>query len=303
MRNARFVVVLATLCAVTAAWAQSPGQAGPGPRFEVAAVKLNNTSPAAGAPFLFGVRTEGGRLTASRSSLRTLILEAYGLKSYELEGGPPWMTTDFYDVTAKAERDTASEAELRLMLRSLLAERFALKMHSVSRELPAYVLTLANADGRLGPRLKKTGAECAAAIEESRRTGNPLPFPPPRPTAETVATPYCGATNSMITARGEATIAAGGQPMATLVNHLSSELGSPVIDRTGLTGLFDFAIEHESTRRRLPGGRGGLDPTSTDPGPVPLPAAVQQQLGLKLEKQSGPISVYVVDAAEHPSAN
>jgi uncharacterized protein (TIGR03435 family) len=102
----------------------------------------------------------------------------------------------------------------------------------------------------------------------------------------------------MITAKGVETWAMGGHSFTELVSRLSRELKAPVVDRTGLKGLFDVLIEFESARRRA-----GPDPNSTDPLPVPLPAAVQQQLGLTLEKSTGPLPVTIVDAAELPSPN
>ena len=88
--------------------------------------------------------------------------------------------------------------------------------------------------------------------------------------------------------------------MTSLVSRISSELTAPVIDRTQLTGRFDLSLEYLS-ERSFNGQRGGLDPNNTDPLPVPLAGALQQQLGLKLEKEIGPMPVVVIDAAEQPT--
>jgi len=98
-------------------------------------------------------------------------------------------------------------------------------------------------------------------------------------------------------ATGAATYAMGGWPLSTLVEHFSNELGAPVIDQTGLAGRFDAVVEYESGRRA---GR-GPDLNSTDPLPVPLPQAVQQQLGLKLDKGTALLPITIVDAADQPS--
>jgi len=285
--------------------AQAPAPAAP--RFEVASVKPG-TSPfdagraaAAGGgsvsfPF-FGVRTQpGGRLEAL-SNLQGLILTAYRIEAYQLEGGPKWLTSDYFQITAKAERETATDPELFEMLKSLLAERFGLRVHAETRQASVFMLS-ARADGRLGAGLKRTSPECERDLEERKRTGAPLP-PQPLPSGTPPRlTPTCGIDSNMITAAGVETWAMGGRPFTELVSRLSGELKAPVVDRTGLNGLFDVLIEFESRRRRA-----GPDPNSTDPLPLPLPAAVQQQLGLTLEKSTGPLPITIVDAAEPPSEN
>ena len=303
----RFVVVAAgVMVAMVAARAHGQSPAAAAPRFEVASVKPSispfDAGRAAGGgrvsfPF-FGVRTQpGGRLQAL-ANLQGLILTAYGIESYQIEGGPKWMTSDYFEITAKAERETATDAELFEMLKSLLAERFGLRVHVETRQASVFMLST-RADGRLGAGLKRTSPECERDLEERKRTGaSPPPAARPSGTPPTL-TPTCGLTSNMITARGVETWAMGGRPFTELVSRLSSELKAPVIDGTGLNGLFDVVIEFESARRRPP----GPDLNSTDPLPVPLPAAVQQQLGLTLEKRTGPVPITIVDAAEPPSAN
>lgn len=88
--------------------------------------------------------------------------------------------------------------------------------------------------------------------------------------------------------------------MSSLVSHLSSQLSSPVVDRTNLSGLFDVTLEYLS-ERSFNGRPAGLDPNSTDPLPPPLVGALQQQLGLKLEKEIGPMPVVIIDSAERPT--
>ena len=288
--------------------AQSPASSGEGPRFEVASIK-GGMSPAeagraaAGGGFSFafsGLRVQPGGRLAGVANLQTLILRAYGIREYQLEGGPAWLTTDYFDLSAKAEKETATEAELNEMLKSLLAERFGLRVHVETRETSVFTLVLARDDGRFGPALKRTSPECEATLEERKRTGAPAPPLSGRPS---LTTPECGMTSMGVTPRRAlATYLMGGRPIADLVSRLSSELKAPVIDRTGLTGLFDVVLEYESTRR-FAGQPPGPDLNSTDPLPVPLPAALQQQLGFRLEKQIGPLAITIVDAANHPSPN
>ena len=117
----------------------------------------------------------GGRATSPGSSVRQLILTAYGLEDLQLIGGPGWIASDLYAIEARAG-EGATRANVRLMLRALLQERFQLAVHSETRDLPAYALTLANRDGRLGKGLRRSGAECAPIAAPP---GVPLPPPPP----------------------------------------------------------------------------------------------------------------------------
>jgi len=301
---------LMTILVALQAGAQSP--AAPALRFEVASVKPGMSpfdagrAAAAGGgrvsfPF-FGVRTQpGGRLEAL-SSLQGLILTAYRIEAYQIEGGPKWLTTDYFEITAKAERETATDAELFEMLKSLLAERFGLRVHVETRQASVFMLS-ARADGRLGAGLMRTSAECERDLEERKRTGASPPSQPRPLGTPPRLTPTCGMSSNMITAAGVETWAMGGRPFTDLVSRLSGELKAPVVDRTGLNGLFDILIEFESARRMPAARPPGLDVNSTDPLPVPLPAAVQQQLGLTLEKNTGPLPITIVDAAEPPSAN
>jgi uncharacterized protein (TIGR03435 family) len=113
-------------------------------------------------------------------------------------------------------------------------------------------------------------------------------------------TPTCGGTMMMSRANGASAVLYGGMELTSLVSRISSELTAPVVDRTELSGLFDMVLEYTAART-FNGQAAGLDPNSTDPLPPPLVGALQQQLGLKLEKQIGPMPVVVIDAAEHPT--
>jgi len=292
--------------------AQSAAPAEGALRFEVASIKPG-MSPAemgraaaagggaAGRSFSlnFGLRPQPGGRLSGISNLQALILRAYGIRQYQIEGGPSWLTTDYFDISAKAERETATEADMNEMLKSLLAERFGLRVHIETRPFPVHSLTVVRPDGRLGAGLKRTSQECEATLEDPKRTGVKPPMPPSPPTPSTPLTPTCGMMTTRMAATGAATYAMGGWPLSSLAEHFSNELGAPVIDQTGLAGRFDAVVEYESGRRP---GR-GPDLNSTDPLPVPLPQAVQQQLGLKLDKATAPLPITVVDAAEHPSPN
>jgi uncharacterized protein (TIGR03435 family) len=296
-------------------------------RFEVASVKptlspaeLGRLAAQNGAGFQmpanFGIQTRpGGRFTAGTSTLKQLIADAFEVRDYQIDGGPPWLTTDYFDITANAGAD-ATPADIKAMLRTLLAERFGLRTRSDTRQAPVYVLTIARSDGRLGSRLTRATPECVQQIEQ-RKSGT-APPKPPSPEAEreqrdrmqsqlkrlssgdSSTTAPCGSTMMSSRANGASVLLLGGLEFKSLVSRISSEFSAPVVDRTELSGLFDISLEYLS-ERTINGRATGLDPNSTDPLPPPLIGALQQQLGLKLEKQIGPMPVVIIDAADHPT--
>jgi uncharacterized protein (TIGR03435 family) len=244
----------------------------------------------------------GGRWRAVRIEVRALLLIAFDLHEYQLEGGPSWVTTEYFDINASAGGD-ATAAEYRAMLRSLLVDRFALKTHTETRQVPVQVLTLARTDGRLGPNLKPTSAECAATVAERQRTKTPPPRlgPPPEGVdaqRAVIKSPRCGAITSVKFAGEGTSVAAGGTPITLIVDRVSMETKSPVIDRTALTGLYDFLLEYEPARAA--GALPANAPTDVTPY-APMPKALQQQLGLRLETEPGPLPVVVIEAISHPT--
>ena len=332
MRGA-LIVLTAALSIFSAAGvlrAQAPQTASNEKKFEVASVKPS-LSPAeqgrlaaqnggSAAPRRFGIQTQpGGRFSAGTTTLKRLIAEAFEVKEYQIDGGPPWLTTDYFDITANAGPD-ATPADVKAMLRALLADRFSLRTHSDTRQAPVYVLTIARSDGRLGSRLKATTPECVDQIDQQKKraaartaTAEPLPEAELRQQRERMQeqlkrlssgdaafTAPCGTTMMSSKISGANALLSGGMEITSLVSQLSGELSAPVLDQTGLKGLFDMSLEYLSDRS-FNGRPGGLDPNSTEPLPVPLTAALQQQLGLKLEKQTGPMPVVVIEAAEHPA--
>ena len=330
------VLMVAASCvigagAVLAQSAQAPSSER---RFEVASVKpalspaeLGRLAAQSGGPAQFprfGISTQpGGRFSAGTSTLKALIVEAFEVRDYQIEGGPAWLTTDYFEITANAGAD-ATPADVKAMLRTLLSERFGLRTHSDTRQAPMYLLTLARSDGRLGPRLTPATPECVQQIEQRRNRATAAaasPAPPPAPPSEaeqreqrermqtqlkrlasgdTSVAPTCGTSMMGMNANGASTLLAGGTEFKTLVTRLSSELSAPVVDQTGLSGLFNVSLEYLA-ERTINGRPGGLDPNSTDPVPPPLVGALQQQLGLKLKKQVGPMPIVIIDAASHPT--
>jgi len=315
------VMVLLVMLSAAAVFAHQdirPGQrtpSSPERRFEVASVKPNqqtlaefvranqgNTGATLGR---VGIQTlPGGRMTASFVTLRALILRAFEIKEYQLQGGPAWVGTDNFEINAKADGEATAQ-EFNAMLKALLIERFALRTHTQVKDMPLHVLTLARTDGKLGSQLKPTSDACLAEMEE-RRTNPGQRSGAARPTArsieemrEMMRTPTCGGS-SMSSSTSSMTFSFSGLPFNTLVTRLSSELNAPILDKTGLTGAYDAVLEYEPVRRLA-----GLSaaPSSNVPEFLvpPLRSALQQQLGLKLEDTKGPLDIIVIEAAEQPT--
>jgi uncharacterized protein (TIGR03435 family) len=246
------------------------------------------------------------------------MARAYEVRDYQIDGGPDWLGQDYFAIDARADGD-ATPAEFNEMLRTLLAERFGLRVHRENRPGQVHSLVLAHPDGQPGSGLTPTSPECLAQIDERKRAAAESTSAPPASSLERLAAerallaqarsgppdlsrPVCGVTMGRSSASGASTLSAGGQSLGILVDRLTSELGATVVDDTGLDGLFDFVVEFQ-TQRASSLGRGGLDPNSTDVLPLPLRYAIERQLGLKLESVDGPVPVLVVDAAEHPTPN
>jgi uncharacterized protein (TIGR03435 family) len=310
VKNAIVFVVLAVILSTPVVAQNSAAER----RFEVASVKPSLSPFEAGraaaraeingqpvAMPIMGIRTQpGGRFQAG-SSLKQLIAHAYDVKDYQIDGGPPWLAADYFEVNASAGGE-ATAAEIRVMLRALLAERFALRLHTATREAPTHVLTVARPDGQLGPRLTRTTPECLKQIEDRKTGGAEPPLVRPDLRAGFPTRPTCGQTMMMGRSTGASAWLFSGVELTSLVSNLSDELSAPVSDQTGLKGLFDYSLEY-LTERSFAGRPIGLDPNSADTPPPTLVPALQQQLGLKLEKKVAPMPVIVVDAAERPTPN
>jgi uncharacterized protein (TIGR03435 family) len=279
------------------------------PRFEVASIKPTDMTPfelgrqaAAGGGVAMpsiGIRIQPNGMNASLATLEMLILSAYQIRNYQLVGGPDWMTSARFDVTARAAGPVTADVA-RQMLKTLLAERFTLRAHIESRQSDVHALVLA----RSGPGLKRTSAECEALLAERKK--NPASTTPPQPPdfqrIRTQTT--CGVSVMSSMASGASGASMGGVPLDRLVTQISSEIGGPVVDRTGLTGLFDILLEYASARRQI---QVAVTPDAPDlKADIPPPtmrAALQEQLGLRLESQKGPVDFVVIDSVERPTAD
>jgi len=248
-----------------------------GPRFDVATIRLSPDCVDRGRE-----RDSPGRFGVQCVSLREVIRVAYGNvgtlsqgRLPDVLGGPRWIDTDRYDIQATAPGDAGLDQMYGPMMRSLLEDRFHLKLHDEVRKLPVYDLTVL----KKAPKLKPT--QDGSCVPIDFRT---VLQSPPRLN-------YCG-RNAVKT--GATIILDGyGVTVAEFITRALRTLDRPVIDQTRLTGRFDIHLEFAST-------------DAPDPGDSTLPSvftAIQEQLGLKLLASTGPVTVLVIDHVERPSQN
>lgn len=287
-----FVLALAASRRVHAQAASADGDA---PTFEVASVKANHS----GDPGIRFQSPPGGRFTAVNAPVRELIRMAYQLQPFQIVNAPAWVDNDRFDVVAKAPADTPSAAPpgaggpntMQRMMQSLLADRFKLKAHRETREMPIYALVLARTDGKLGPKIEVSTTDCAALMSARARGAGAAP-PPPLQRGER---PQCGMF------MGPGNVGAGDVSMTQFANSLGFRLQRSVIDRTGLTAKYSFSLEFAPEQLAF-GPPGAPQPAlAADPSLPSLFTALQEQLGLKLESQRGPVDVLVIERVDHPT--
>ena len=271
----RHILRIATVCVVALlagrAAAQDPST------FTVASVKPSPdaTGPSAMLPLIL---PQPGRLTARNATLRALVRAAYAVEDFQVEGGPSWAASQRFEIVATAAPGV-SGTDMWPMLRTLLEDRFGLKARIVRRDMSAFSLVRARGDGALGPDLKRSSADCSA----------------PR---------GCGV--APFGRNGGFAMRATGQSLAVLTRLVSQALGEPVLDRTGLDGLYDFELAFDTSDLAPRAAQSGLLPPGVAAAPSdnpPLATALQEQLGLKLERQRASIEVVVIEAATLPVAD
>jgi bla regulator protein BlaR1 len=253
---------------------RSHAQTQGGLKFEVASIKPAD-------PNARGMRlniTPGNGLLAIGVTLKTLVEFAYDVQDFQVTGGPGWLRTDRYEITAKPDRPEesavshdATEAQRKLLMehirertRALLAERFQLSVHRESEDRPVYTLVLA----KNGHKLQEAAERGGISRDRGLLSGD-------------------GATVEM------------------LAHVLGFVLGRPVLDRTSVKGNYKFKMEwtEESVGTKEKGGAISPDATPADPLGPSIFSAIQEQLGLKLESGKGPVEIIVIERAEKPTAN
>jgi uncharacterized protein (TIGR03435 family) len=161
-----------------------------------------------------------------------------------------------------------------------------------AREMPMYALVMARADKKPGPKLTPAQVDCQALMAAARKSGSPSPLPPPG------EAPKCGMM------MGPGRLAGGSMLLSQLASSLSVRVGRVVVDRTGLTGNYDFLVEFMPDQMpQVPPGAlpaGIPPPPPIDPNAPSLQTALEEQLGLKLDSTRGPVDVLVVDSVQQP---
>jgi uncharacterized protein (TIGR03435 family) len=269
---------------VAGAHPTAQGQDSAVPAFEVVSIKLR-----ADEPILPG-RTAPDRFYRTNTTLVDLINYAFDMREWRIIGGADWVRSEAFEINAKAERVPAP-GQMRSMVRRLLEERFALKTHVETRELPMYELVFARGDRRPGPSLQPAKVDCEPFLTGAR----------PReesPTDPDSRMPRCAFGASWSTTTGVLTPQLNGVPIARLVSYIETVVGRRVVDKTALEGRFDITLSYVNQQMlSLPGFA-----TRTGEGPA-LFTALEEQLGLKLNSARGPVDVLVIDGAERPAFN
>lgn len=273
----------------------------PAPSFEV--VSIRPEKPGAG---MSGMETPLGRFSATNYSVEGLIAFAYNyhqpglsLKTYQILGGPEWIRSDRFDIEAKVEDSLVKQDEekklphgewwdqVRLMVQSMLADRFKLKVTQETKELPIYEVVVE----KHGPKLTES------TVPRTWRSSGP------GPEFSIEGGQFTGVGLSI-------------SDLAGLLPHLAEIGGRKVVDRTGLQGRYDFTLKWTPKQGQEFGGPGpggatgaggtqsaGGKPAAPDASGPSLFTAIQEQLGLRLKPSTGPVEVVVIDHIEHPSAN
>jgi len=270
----------------------------PNTRFEVVSIKP--AAPDSGFRMMF---PPSGQFESTGAPVGLLLRKAMKKPDYQIAGLPGWADTERYTIRAKAP-EGAQMSAMSVMLVNLLKDRFQLATHLETQEHPIFHLVKARTDGRLGPDLKATSAECQATIAEriaaakaAAGRGGPPPLPP---LGDPNAPPPCGFQRM-----GPGLAAGSGRTIADLIPTLADLVSRPVIDKTGLSVMYDFTLkfapESAGSNAILRLLSPGPPPPAVDSNAPSLAAALQEQLGLKLEGARGPVEVLVIDKFERPT--
>jgi uncharacterized protein (TIGR03435 family) len=278
--------------------------------FEVASVKPTRSNDPPYSNFPLGPGDvyvpNGGLFSAKNLPLVTYVFFAYKIMGNQgqflLPQLPDWTKTERFDIQARAEGNPRKD-DMRLLMRALLADRFKLAMRNETREVPVLAFVLAK-PGKTGPNLQPhlDTAPCPTnAPTQSQQATSQTPGP-----SQTVAGGFPALCNGIFgmppKTPGHQRLCGRNLTLKFIADSLSAgaDLGRPMIDKTGLTGTFDFTLEFaiDNGLSAVP----GANPPPDGSGPT-LQEALQEQLGIKLQSDKASMSVYVLDHVEHPSEN
>jgi uncharacterized protein (TIGR03435 family) len=267
------------------------------PKYDVATIKPTTASDGR-RMFMF---TPDG-VSLAGVPVQMMLKEAFGLEDDHIIGAPGWTRTNRYDLQAKVAPEDAPKLtalkfeQRRAMFLPLLVERFNLKYHHETRELSGYSLVVAKG----GPKMKPS--EVPPPTPDAKP---PEPGASPKPGDPGAARPQ---QRRMLRLMGRGHLESEGTNAETLARVLSDQLGRTVVDKTGLTGNYDFTLQWtpDDAPPPTPGGADGGAPhndNATDAVGPSLFTAVQEQLGLKLESSKGTADVIVIDHIDLPTEN
>jgi uncharacterized protein (TIGR03435 family) len=264
-------IVAVWTAAVLLGWTVAAAQSKP--TFEVASIKPQTEPLSSATARTAGPQVRpGGVFNSSHVTVELLLTFAYDLRSYQIIGGPDWVRQDMFQVAARAGNDAPPD-QIKLMIGSLLEDRFKMVAHRERREMSVEALVLARRDGRLGPDLLRVD-DCRAAMREINKR-------PPVLSAQANTLSGCSA---------------GVLGLARTLS-LDLYLNKPVIDATALDGSFRYIV----TSRPLMSEPATA--AATDPRYPSLPVALEEQLGIKLESRRMLFETLVIDSIERPSEN
>ena len=294
-----WAAVAATIACVVTATAQTPA-------FDVASIKPSNpnpTGPLGATPYVLPAL---GRLTTQNTTLRILVMAAYQKQPFQIIGGPAWFNADKFDINAKAADGSLTTDQMLGLLKTLLADRFKLKLHTETRDVPIYALVLARSDGKLGPKMKVSTDNCPDYKVQQQQQLEAIAKGGIGALATAASKPDepCSISGIPQATPGAIGMKLRGQTMELLTLLLTQLTGRPVVDKTGLKGLYDYEVTIDlQTLMRIYADLGvnipGL-PANLPEGPS-LMTTLQEDLGLKLDPQRGPGEVLVIDSAELPT--
>ena len=214
-----------------------------------------------------------GGWSATNVRLRAVIARAFEVREFQITGAPDWVNSDRFDIAAQGPEGMPTERRFT-MLRRMLADRFKLVTHIETREQPVYLLTLVRPDGRLGPQLKRSMLACAGQTT-------------PQPGSD------CGVDTSLNDRFG--TMSVKGASMDRIAAGIANFAANRVvIDRTGLQGAFDAELRFATEGAALAVTNRSDDASS-------IFTAVQEQLGLRLQSDRGPVPFVVIDSIQQPT--
>jgi uncharacterized protein (TIGR03435 family) len=283
MKRKRRSPVPATVAVIVALWGRAasaqvppepPNQEIANVSFELVTVRENPlTRREAGPPAMS--MSQAGRFVAARETVSRLIQVAYTLRPFQVVDGPTWITSTLYDIQANAP-ERFEIGQTQDMMRRLLADRFGLRVRRELRVMPTYSLEWADRNRKLGPGIRPSARCDDSGPGASNGSGQPK-----------CESGYGISSEGLFVLRN---------PISSLLTLLTAQTERPVIDKTGLTGVYDIDV-------RLPGGLSPGRPQTDFGLDGSLFTAVREQLGLKLTPATEKVEVLVIQAVERPAPN